>query len=407
MKGKKWRELRNILSPAFTGSKMRAIFVLISEAAKEFAKYFENQNLDVCELEMKETYSKYTNDVIATCAFGIKSNSLEDPTNEFFTMGRAITSTSLSGRLKALLLIFFPKFFKILKLPAVPVKVTSFFKTIITGTIALREKENIIRPDLIHLMIEAKKGKLFHDIQQTKDTGFATVEEIKDSRSIATLELTDDVITAQALIFFLAGFETSSSLLSFVSYELAKCPDIQYRLIREVDDNTSKEGITYENISKMKYLDQVVSEALRKWTAGYALSRVCTKDYTIPPKNEDEVPLKLTRGCYVMIPIIGIHHDPKYFKNPDIFDPERFSDENKKKIVPGSFMPFGSGPRNCIGSRFALLEIKALLVSMLTKFEFRFIEKTKIPLTFTKTFNMNVKGGIWLGLKKRENKQVR
>ncbi|KAK9887718.1 hypothetical protein WA026_000037 [Henosepilachna vigintioctopunctata] len=151
----------------------------------------------------------------------------------------------------------------------------------------------------------------------------------------------------------------------------------------------------------MKYLDQVVSEALRKWTPGFALNRVCTKDYTIEPKQEGEVAFTISKGCYVMIPVIGIHFDPNYFQNPGVFDPERFSDENKGNILPGSYLPFGSGPRNCIGSRFALLEIKAVIVALLSKFEFQFIEKTPVPIKLMKSFSMVVQGGLWLGLKRR------
>lgn len=203
--------------------------------------------------------------------------------------------------------------------------------------------------------MEARKGKLHQESSSgiTEDTGFATAQESKDLKMKSSLEITDDLITAQALIFFLAGLETSSSLLSFLSYELAKNPEIQKKLIEEVDKNISmsKTSISYEKLSKMKYLDQVVSEALRKWTPGFALSRCCTKEYTIPPKNENEIPLTINQGCFVMIPVIGIHYDPQYFENPDVFDPERFNDENKKNIVPGSYIPFGVGPRNCIGEQ--------------------------------------------------------
>ncbi|KAK9887719.1 hypothetical protein WA026_000038 [Henosepilachna vigintioctopunctata] len=217
MKGKEWRELRTTLSPAFTSAKMKAMFVLISEAAKKFAEHFQDLNEEIVEVEMKEAYSKFTNDVIATCAFGISCDSLKDPSNEFFSMGKLVTATSPLRMLRALLFGFFPKLIHLLRIPAMPEEVTSFFKRIITDTISFREKEGTIRPDLIHLLMEARKGKLSHESQpsNTNDAGFATVAEIRDSKSKSTLEISDDLVTAQALIFFLAGFETSSSLLSF------------------------------------------------------------------------------------------------------------------------------------------------------------------------------------------------
>lgn len=216
-----------------------------------------------------------------------------------------------------------------------------------------REKENIFRPDMIHLLMEARKGRLKHEDEKTyeKDTGFATAEESAIGKSASKMELTDDVITAQALIFFLAGFETTSTLLSFLSYELALNPDIQAKLQAEVDEAT-KEGrrkLSYERILSMKYLDQVISETLRKYPGGFIVVRQCVKDYKIEAKKDNEKDFTVEKDCLITVPVSGIHRDPNYFPEPDRFDPDRFSEENKGNIVSGSYMPFGSGPRNCIG----------------------------------------------------------
>lgn len=78
---------------------------------------------------------------------------------------------------------------------------------------------------------------------------------------------------------------------------------------------------------------------------------MCVKDYVIQPTRDGEKPVHLRKGDLIMVPSIGFHYDPKYFPNPDKFDPERFSDENKSSIVPGTYLPFGNGPRNCIGNK--------------------------------------------------------
>lgn len=181
--------------------------------------------------------------------------------------------------------------------------------------------------------------------------------------------------------------------------------------------------ISYEQILSLKYVDQVISETLRKYPPGFVLNRVCAKEYVIEPKNEDERPLVLDKDCVVVVPVFGIHRDPNYFPNPDKFDPDRFNDENKSKIEPGTYMPFGAGPRNCIGniderlhcfaciailflclgSRFALLESKALLVHLLWRFEIHPIKKTAIPLRLAKSVSLGSVDGFWLGLKKRSS----
>lgn len=86
------------------------------------------------------------------------------------------------------------------------------------------------------------------------------------------------------------------------------------------------------------------AETLRKYPFGPFLNRHCDEDYMI-----DETGLTIEKGISVIIPLYGIHHDPKYFPDPNKFDPERFSDENRKSIEGCTYLPFGDGPRNCIG----------------------------------------------------------
>lgn len=145
----------------------------------------------------------------------------------------------------------------------------------------------------------------------------------------------------------------------------------------------------------------VISETLRKWPPATVTNREVTKDYVIESEKPDEIPLLLEKGTAVLIPIAAIHRDEKYYSEPQKFDPERFNDENKHKIHPSTYIPFGAGPRNCIGSRFALLESKLFVFYLLKNFEIVTIEKTPNPLVFDKNYvNWTVKGGMWLGLKK-------
>lgn len=145
-------------------------------------------------------------------------------------------------------------------------------------------------------------------------------------------------------------FDGTSDLLQLIFYELAKNPSIQQKLQAEIDEvatTLGKEAISYEALHKMKFLDMVVSETLRKWSPATLIDRECTKDYELELENGKKITIK--KGQLVFIPFYSMHHDERYFPNPEKFDPCRFSDENKDSIVPGSFLPFGSGPRVCIG----------------------------------------------------------
>lgn len=135
-----------------------------------------------------------------------------------------------------------------------------------------------------------------------------------------------------------------------LTYELAKNQDVQQEVYREIHDVLAKmEGkpVTYEALHKMKYLDCVISEGLRLYPPAVQTDRCCSKDIDFDLGNGKTVHIK--KGEVIGIPIYNIQHDPDYFPSPEKFQPTRFNDENKSSIVAGSYLPFGMGPRVCIG----------------------------------------------------------
>lgn len=213
--------------------------------------------------------------------------------------------------------------------------------------------------------------------------------------------MTDDDIAAQAVLFFMAGYDTTSTMMHFLAYELAVNQDVQKKLQEEIDTTLQNCNGTmdYNSLLKMKYLDMVICESLRKWPPAALTERICNLPFKLI--DEDQV-LLVEKNQTVWMPVYSIHHDSKYFPNPEKFDPERFSDENKHNIAPFTYMPFGEGPRNCIGSRFALLEIKTLVTKILSKFDIVPTAKTQIPLKLSKyQFAMRAENGVWLGFKRR------
>jgi cytochrome P450 family 9 len=261
-----------------------------------------------------------------------------------------------------------------------------------------RKKWKIVRHDLINFLMEARKGQLNHSEEDEKLEGFATVQESEVGKSKVVRVWSDIDLAAQAFLFFLGGFDTTTNAMCFGAYELAVNPDIQDKLIQEIDDLKNEE-ITYEKIRDMKYMDQFISEALRKWPPGPMVDRQCVKEYLL---QYDDRALMIEKGMICAIPIVAFHHDPKYFPEPEKFDPERFSDENKGNINLDVYLPFGIGPRNCIGSRLALMELKTVFFYLLSNFKFEVCEKTQVPLKFgTAQFTVQSEKGIWLNLKPR------
>ncbi|KAJ6636759.1 putative cytochrome P450 9f2 [Pseudolycoriella hygida] len=387
MKGTKWHDMRSTLSPAFTGSKMRLMFDLIMENSINMSTQLRKKNTSL-ELDMKELFNKLTIDMTANTAFGIKINSFEDENNEFYLMAKNLLNFNRPKILiKMVFLNVMPKLAAFFDVQMFEPQVAEFFRGMVWSNMETRQREGIFRPDLINLLMQIRKGEEVQsaaDENKTPD-GFATVEEFSVGKKSSTRRWSDEEIIAQCFLFFFAGFDPISNHLGFTTYELAVNPDVQQKLFEEILDVESRlngKNITYDQLQKMKYLDMVITESLRKWPPIALTDRMCVKDYTY---EEDGVKFVIRKGMMVAVPSMSFHYDEKYFPNSKVFDPERFNDENRRNIVPGTYLPFGIGPRNCIGSRYALMQAKVTIYYLLLNFKLVPYDKTQIPLKLAKT----------------------
>ncbi|XP_058837427.1 probable cytochrome P450 9f2 [Topomyia yanbarensis] len=410
LRGQKWRDMRSTLSPAFTGSKMRHMFELVANCARSMVDFYTSEAKagKTLEFEMKDTFSRFGNDVIATVAFGIEVNSLKDRDNEFYLKGKQMLNfQSIMVLVKFLLMRGMPRLTQKLGLDFIDSNLAGYFKQMIIENMKQREVHKIVRNDMINMLMEVRKGSLKHlkDEQDLKDAGFATVEESSVGKTTHTRIWTENELIAQCFLFFLAGFDTVSTAMTFLTYELTINPDVQNRLYEEIErTNQSLNGapLSYEILQKMEYMDMVVSEALRKWPPAVVSDRFCTKDYLY----DDGAGTRFTieKDQTIWIPTIAIHNDPKYYPNPEKFDPERFNEANRSKIDAGAYLPFGVGPRNCIGSRLALMEVKLIVYYLLKDFSFHLTEKTEVPLRMSKNlFALQAENGVWVEFKLRSS----
>ncbi|XP_011647775.1 cytochrome P450 9e2-like [Pogonomyrmex barbatus] len=377
LKGDHWREMRKLLSPSFTVSKMKTMFGLMSQCAENLIDFMITQSgKNGKSYDMKEILSRYANDVIATCAFGISVDSFKHPNNEFFLLGQ---KSKFDGWLT---FVFFmqrniPALAKLLKLRMFGPYVENFFKNIVSNTVKIRDEQGIVRPDMIQLMMETRN----------KDTGPAY--DINE-------------MTAQAFVFFLAGFDATSTAMCFMAHEIGVNPDVQNKLREEIDNVLKQTNgkPTYEAINHMKYLDAVVNETLRMYPIGSFIDRRCVKEYELPPATPDGKPITLKPGDNIWLSHYPLHRDPKYYSQPDKFNPERFV---SGKVDNSIYMPFGIGPRMCIGNRFALMEAKILLFYLLWHCDLLPDVKTKVPIVISKhSFTTLAEGGFWLKVRARK-----
>ncbi|XP_067204830.1 cytochrome P450 9e2-like [Linepithema humile] len=385
LRGEKWLNMRTLLSPAFTPNKMKVMFKLMSDSGANFADFLVNLPSDKSVVDMKNCFTRYTNDVIATCAFGISVDSMRNPDNEFYVFGKKAMSFETFRAIKFYIIRSMPLVSKLLKIKLINDRIGRFFKNIIKNTIQTRIEQNIVRPDMLQLMMESR-GKRPGN------------------------ELTIEDMISQAFSFFFGGFDTVSTSMCFAAHEIAVNPNIQAKLREEVDQvlQTMNGNLTYEAVNRMQYLDAVINETLRLWPVTALFDRICTQDFELPPALPGDKPFVIKKGMSVWFPVCGLHRDPKYFERPNEFDPDRFLDQNKKNMNMAAYIPFGIGPRKCIGYRFALLEIKVMVFHLLARCELKPCAKTNQPIRLCKTsFDMQPEGGFWLKIEKRSNAYIK
>ncbi|OAD56571.1 putative cytochrome P450 6a14 [Eufriesea mexicana] len=350
LEASKWRPLRARLSPVFTSGKLKEMFHLLVECADHFETYLDNLVKKGEFIECRDIAAKYTTDVIGSCAFGIEMNSLAPEDSEFRRMGKMVFQTSFKSMMRDRLRDF-PWLYKIFGPFTIDRQVDDFFTRITKESIDYRIKNNVRRCDFVDTLVDLK--------EHPEKLG----QEFAD----------DTFLAAQAFVFFAAGFETSSLTIGHLLIELAKSPSIQERVRAEVLEVLAKHNgvITYDSIKEMKYLDACFQETLRKDPLLMWLSRKALRDYTFPGTK-----ISIEKGQQVYLPVRGIQRDPEIYPDPDKFDPERFTNEQAKTRHPMFYLPFGDGPRNCIGARFARYQSKVALITVLSKFRIEECEKT-------------------------------
>lgn len=385
LKGNKWRETRALLSPIFTGSKMRGMFNLVNETAKDFNDYLTSNISMNRDVDMKDAFGRYTTDVIASVAYGVKVNSLKDRSNDFYIIGK--DSLNFGGYKT---LIFFlnkmvPFVMRCLGIRLFPKKSEEFFKQVVSVNVETREKQGIVRPDMLQLMIQANK-------------------------SSKGVKLSIDEMTAQAFVFFFGGFDTTSSTMCFAAHELAYNPSIQQKLSQEIKDNYEKiknKDNGYDAIGALSYLDAVLRETLRLYQQFSLVDRVCTKAFQLPPPHPGAKEVTVSPGDTMGFPLQAIHRDPLHYSQSNEFIPERFLQDDgtisKEMLDAPHYLPFGLGPRICIGIKFALMEMKLVLFHLLATCELIPSHRTEYPVKFSKdSLLLAAENGFWLRLKTRE-----
>ncbi len=199
------------------------------------------------------------------------------------------------------------------------------------------------------------------------------------------MPMSDEQIVDNMLTFLAAGHETTAKALAWTLYLIARDDTWQTRIREEVIANVGSEPIRHEHLDCLPLTRQVVKEGMRLYPPAPVMSRISTKAVKLGDRWVDP-------GTNFVIPIYAIHRHKKLWDNPDLFDPSRFSPEREKAHARAQFMPFGFGPRLCIGMAFAMMEAQAILAELVRKARFEW-DGTHAPEPLSRV-TLKPKGGM-------------
>jgi len=366
LKGDAWKTSRNLVTPMFTSSKLKAIMPLIHQCGESFTKYLGNFEQD--HLDCKEAMQRFTIEILGSLGCGVTPNVINE-TNEFYDQAMLLsgsTAPPLKAALRFAVSFFFPDLSYRLNLSLFDTDNLNFFIEVIKNSMHSRKQR---RNDFIDLLRD-------------------TVEELDDEKKKKINSENDitDYVIANGLMLFFVGNDTSSGALALALHYMARYPDVQEKLYLEIqdaiDNNNGESDLDYHTLNNLPYLGKVIRETIRLWGINF-FDRTCVKDYFIPELN-----YTIPKGMHVTIAGGKIMRDAGNYENPLEFDPENHFTTNSPS--PSNFLGFGQGPRNCIGMRLAYTIVRSGLIHTLAKYKIVKGPKT----TEDWKFNAFIPGGI-------------
>ncbi|KAK9695728.1 Cytochrome P450 [Popillia japonica] len=243
--GYSWRNTRVKLTPVFTSGKIRTMFNTVLDCGGPLTQHINLELKSEKSLNVHDILSLFTIDVIGSCVFGVDCNSFKDPDAEFKKFGNHVMKVSLRNKVYNFMKFVAPTFGKLIHVRRVSLDMENFVINMIQEVLNYRKLGKVVRNDFIQLFMELdRKAK-------EKNEDSFTIQEI----------------AAQAYIFFIGGFETAAITMTFLLHELAYNEQIQEKLRNEIRDTlrSCSGSLTYDGMTNMKYMNQVVNETLRKY----------------------------------------------------------------------------------------------------------------------------------------------
>lgn len=234
--------------------------------------------------------------------------------------------------------------------------------------------------------VKAVVNKIIAKCRQEKETSASLIQMLINSVDEESQErMTEEQLFDEVMTIIIAGYETTATILTWLGAIIYNYPDTLEKLHAEVDQVLGRRPPTFEDIPRLAYTRQVFMEALRMYTVVPFLPRSLNEADQLGNYH-------LPADAMVLVFYHGVHHNPRIWDNPEVFDPERFTPESMASHHPFAYVPFSAGPRKCAGDEFALLEGTLAIAMLLQKYDLKILPNQTFPARLGST--MHPRNGI-------------
>jgi cytochrome P450 len=330
--GEAWRTQRRLIQKGFDRKQLEALSSIMQRSVAESLRDFDRQvsagPVDIYPHLMKMTFA-----MVAKSLFGatLKDEDIDLVSQTICTVQEFIVRQTLQPYLNP------------------------WFE--VSGELR-RHEEMRARADSI-LMAYIKQ-------RRNQEPGHDLLQTLMDARYTDGEGMSDELVLSESMQLLVAGHETSSNGLSWLLYLLSSRPDCLERIREEFDAVLGDGPLSHEHVPRFEFTTQVIQEGLRLYPPFWMIDRMAVADDRVGD-------IAIPQGSTVIVYVYGAHHAPRYWERPESFEPERFIKANDKLRTPFTHLPFGGGPRGCIGNHYAMLQILMILSAVLRRYDFELV----------------------------------